>query len=225
MTDRVHVPVLDHGFVRLISHNASDESVVMAARVSNGVLTTDWRGEKDEKLIRFLLRNEHGTPFEHNSMTFLVKAPLFVVREWHRHRIGWSYNEVSGRYTQLDEEFYIPARARVPHPTNKQGAVDSDEPWSALFVAEAIEGAAEQSFAAYRRMLRQGIAREMARMVLPLNTYTSFYATCNARSLMHFLGLRLDESAQWEIRQYASALEEVWAQLMPVTHAAWSANR
>ena len=224
MTNGTHVPVLDHGFVRLISHNASDESVVMAARVSNGIVEEQWRGEKDEKLIRFLLRNDHGTPFEHNSMTFLVRAPLFVRSEWHRHRIGWSYNEVSGRYTELNEESYIPEKVRVPHPTNKQGSVDSDDPYWDEAIGNLLTNVSEEAFKNYRYLLELGVARELARLVLPLNTYTSFYATCNARSLMHFLTLRLDESAQWEIRQYASALEEVWKGLMPVTHAAWVEN-
>lgn len=225
MTDDLTLPVLDHGFVRLVSHNASDQSVVAAARVSNGIVEADWRGEKDEKLIRFLLRHDHGTPFEHNSMTFLVKAPIFVVREWHRHRIGWSYNEVSGRYTELEEEFYVPERVRVPHPTNKQGSVDVDRgTWNDDWV-NFIRESAEMSFRDYRALLGAGVAREVARLVLPLNTYTSFYATCNARSLMHFLRLRLDEGAQWEIRQYAAALEEAWKGLMPVTHAAWSELR
>ena len=219
MTDPLNV--LDHGSVQLVSHNASDESVVMAARVSNGVVGEQWRGEPDERLIRYLLRNDHGTPFEHNSMTFLVKAPIFVVREWHRHRIGWSYNEVSGRYSELDEEFYVPIRARVPHPSNKQGAIETDDMMLHGYQAGTIMANSEEAFRAYHRMLDKGIAREMARLVLPLNTYTSFYATCNARSLMHFLRLRLDEGAQWEIRQFAAALETIWQDLMPVTHREW----
>lgn len=221
MTDGTHVPLLDHGFVRLISHNASDESVVMAARVSNGVVGEQWRGYADEKLIRFLLRNDHGTPFEHNSMTFLVKAPIFVVREWHRHRIGWSYNEISGRYSELDEEFYVPERIRLQHPKNKQGSVETDDMRLHGFGLGMITDSSERSFQNYRQLLDEGVARELARLVLPLNTYTSFYATCNARSLMHFLRLRLAGGAQWEIRQYAAGLEELWKVLMPVTHSIW----
>lgn len=218
-------PVLDHGLVKLVSHNASDESVVRAARVSHGALGTEWRGEKDEKLIRFLLKHDHGTPFEHNSMTFLVKAPIFVVREWHRHRIGWSYNEVSGRYTELEEEFYVPERVRVPHPTNKQGSVDAEDEAYHRAWSQVIRANSTDAFRNYRYLLEGGVAREVARLVLPLNTYTSFYATCNARSLGHFLRLRLDEGAQLEIREYAAALEEVWKGLMPVTHREWSALR
>ena len=219
MPHNTHVPVLDHGLVRLISHNASDESVVMAARVSNGILEEQWRGEKDEKLIRFLLRNDHGTPFEHNSMTFLVDAPMFVRSQWHRHRIGWSYNEASGRYSEVDEKFYVPEKARVPHPSNKQSSVETDDmPYSLSLIRQA----SEEAFGRYHAFLMNGMAREMARIILPLNTYTPFYATCNARSLMHFLRLRLDESAQWEIRQYAAALETIWQDLMPVTHSEWS---
>lgn len=224
LTDYNERFILDHGMVRLVSHNASDQSVVSAARVSNGIIGDEWRGEKDEKLIRFLLKHQHGTPFEHNSMTFLVKAPLFVVREWHRHRIGWSYNEVSGRYAELEEEFYVPERIRLPHPTNKQGSVDSDDVNLGWMLGQISESS-EDAFKAYHRLLEDGMAREMARLVLPLNTYTSFYATCNSRSLMHFLGLRLDEGAQWEIQEYGRALEEIWRDLMPVTHAAWSEGR
>jgi thymidylate synthase (FAD) len=209
--------------VELVSANATDLSVVAAARVSNGVgYGSASKGEDgDRKLIRYLLKHDHGTPFEHNVMTFFVTAPIFVVREWHRHRIGWSYNEVSGRYTELDERFYLPAVLRAPAPTNKQGSIIGDFPYGKDIIADEMRLASQYSFTTYRRLLRQGVARELARIVLPLNTYTSFYATCNARSLMHFLRLRLEEGAQWEIRQYAAALEKEFAALMPVTHQEW----
>lgn len=212
--------VLDHGEVELVQSSASDLTVVAAARVSHGVVAAAAsKGEEaDQKLIRFLLKHNHGTPFEHNLFTFRVKAPIFVVREWHRHRVGWSYNEVSGRYTELEEEFYVPDKIRIPAPTNRQGSVLADwDPQKEADVLDYLRIACEFSFEEYRQLLEWGVAREMARMVLPLNTYTSFYASCNARSLMHFLTLRQAEDAQWEIREYADALALLFAETMPVT--------
>lgn len=218
------ITVLDHGYVKLVQASASDLSVVAAARVSLGVTAEEAsKGERDDRrLIRYLLRHHHGTPFEHNLFTFLVKAPIFVVREWHRHRIGWSYNEVSGRYTEMEEWFYVPDRVRVPAPSNRQGSVlppsglDEED----LLIAN-IRRSTDIAYFAYNDLLRRGVAREMARIVLPLNTYTSFYASCNARSLMHFLNLRLAEDAQWEIRQYAEAMALLFEEEMPVTASEW----
>lgn len=221
------IQVLDHGYVRLVQAQASDLSVLAAARVSGGVSYEDAsKGERDDRrLIRYLLRHRHGTPFEHNSLTFLVKAPIFVVREWHRHRVGWSYNEVSGRYTELEEEFYVPALVRVPAATNRQGSVVADwDEFGHRHVLESVAWSTSNSFDTYRKLLSAGVAREMARIVLPLNTYTSFYATCNARSLMHFLDLRLAEDAQWEIRQYAQALAVLFGEVMPITAQEWGST-
>lgn len=213
------IGVLDHGYVKLVQAQATDLSVVAAARVSLGVTEEASKGERDDRrLIRFLLRHRHGTPFEHNLFTFLVKAPIFVVREWHRHRVGWSYNEVSGRYTELEDEFYVPSVVRVPAASNRQGSVEGSVPMDAL---GAIKLASGIGFDFYHSLLQNGVAREQARLVLPLNTYTSFYATCNARSLMHFLDLRLPEDAQWEIRQYAAALHHLFAEQMPITAEEW----
>lgn len=214
--------VLDHGFVELVQAQASDLSVVAAARVSHGVTDDASKGEAgDRRLIRFLLRHDHGTPFEHNMFTFLIKAPLFVVREWHRHRVGWSYNEVSGRYTQMEMDFYVPEQVRVPAPTNRQGSVVALPGQVPFFALGAIEIASRRAFDTYSLLLRHGVAKEQARLVLPLNTYTKFYATCNARSLMHFLRLRLAEDAQWEIQEYARAMEALFEETMPVTAGEW----
>lgn len=210
--------VLDHGEVVLVQSQASDLSVVAAARVSHGVTEEASKGEEgDRRLIRFLLRHDHGTPFEHNMFTFLVKAPLFVVREWHRHRAGWSYNEVSGRYTQLEPEFYVPSQVRVPAPSNRQGSVIATEALAPINPLGVIESASRRAFAAYDWLLAIGVAKEQARLVLPLNTFTTFYATCNARSLMHFLRLRAAEDAQWEIQEYARAMETLFREQMPIT--------
>lgn len=215
--------VLDHGEVTLVDHMGSDLSVVAAARVSNGITADASKGdEADRRLIAYLLKHNHGSPFEHTSLTYRVRAPLFVVRQWQRHRVGWSYNEESARYTELTEGYYVPTRIRVPAATNKQGSVEAawdDEEHESM--ARYIRSVSDEAFARYRWLLKRGVAREMARMVLPQNTYTTFYATCNARSLMHFLGLRSKEDAQWEIRQYAEALETLWAEVMPVTASAW----
>jgi thymidylate synthase (FAD) len=217
------VQVLDKGFLALDGALASDLAVVNGARVSFNQ-ESDEMTERDEGLIRFLVRERHGSPFEHGYFRFLVKAPLFVVREHHRHRAGHSYNEWSGRYAKMDAEFYVPENVRTQ--VGKPGAY-SFEPVADDVRDEArreIEENAERAFEAYERMLEQGVAKEVARAVLPLSTYTKYYWSCNPRSLMHFCGLRNHESAQYEIREYAAAAESFLERLMPVTHAAFVAN-
>ena len=217
------IPVLDKGFVALDGALASDLAVVNGARVSFNQ-ESDELGERDEGLIRFLIRERHGSPFEHGYFRFLVKAPLFVVREHHRHRAGHSYNEWSGRYSKMEAEFYVPDNVRTQ--VGKPGAysfepVDEETREAAR---REIEENGERAFAAYERMLEQGVAKEVARAVLPLSTYTKYYWSCNPRSLMHFCGLRNHESAQFEIREFAAAAESFLERLMPVTHAAFVAN-
>ena len=217
------VQVLDKGFVALDGALASDLAVVNGARVSFNQ-ESDEMGERDEGLIRFLIRERHGSPFEHGYFRFLVKAPLFVVREHHRHRAGHSYNEWSGRYSKMEAEFYVPDNVRTQ--VGKPGAysfepVDEETREAAR---REIEETGERAFEAYERMLDQGVAKEVARAVLPLSTYTKYYWSCNPRSLMHFCGLRNHESAQFEIREFAAAAESFLERLMPVTHAAFVAN-
>ena len=217
------IPVLDKGFVALDGALASDLAVVNGARVSFNQ-ESDELGERDEGLIRFLIRERHGSPFEHGYFRFLVKAPLFVVREHHRHRAGHSYNEWSGRYSKMEAEFYVPDNVRTQ--VGKPGAysfepVDEETREAAR---REIEENGERAFEAYERMLEQGVAKEVARAVLPLSTYTKYYWSCNPRSLMHFCGLRNHESAQFEIREFAAAAESFLERLMPVTHAAFVAN-
>lgn len=220
--------VLDLGMVSLVDHMASDQKVTGAARVSTGKgpeYTS--KGETaDAKLINFLMSNGHGTPFEHAVFQFFVKAPIFVVREWQRHRIG-SYNEQSGRYSEFKPEFYVPDHIRVPHHENKQQSVQRDpfvnQPRSTEALIADINNACVKSFTDYQELLRMGVAREMARMVLPVSMYSSFWWTVNARSLMNFLMLRNAEAAQWEIRQYAEVVEDSFAETMPWTHAAFVA--
>jgi thymidylate synthase (FAD) len=216
------VQVLDHGFVALDAALASDLAVVNGARVSFNQESQELT-ERDEGLIRFLLRERHGSPFEHGYFRFLVKAPLFVVREHHRHRAGHSYNEWSGRYSKLEAEFYVPefVRTQVGKPGAYAFEPVDDETRDAA--RREIAENAERAFQAYERMLERGVAKEVARAVLPLSTYTKYYWSCNPRSLMHFCGLRNHESAQYEIRQYAAAAEAFLAERMPVTHAAFVA--
>jgi thymidylate synthase (FAD) len=217
------VPVLDHGFVVLDAACATDLAVVNGARVSFNQ-ESDELTERDEGLIRFLVRERHGSPFEHGYFRFVVKAPLFVVREHHRHRAGHSYNEWSGRYSKMEPEFYVPefVRTQVGKPGAYTFEPVDDE--TAAVVRDEIEQNARRAFEAYERMLEQGVAKEVARAVLPLSTYTKYYWSCNPRSLMHFCSLRNHEAAQYEIRRYAAAAETFLERLMPITHAAFVAN-
>jgi thymidylate synthase (FAD) len=214
------IDVLDHGFVALDAALASDLAVVNGARVSFNQLS-DELTERDEGLIRFLMRESHGSPFEHGYFRFIVKAPLFVVREHHRHRAGHSYNEWSGRYSKMEAEFYVPdfVRTQVGKPGAYSFEPVDDE--TREVTRREIEENAQRAFQAYERMLERGVAKEVARAVLPLSTYTKYFWSCNPRSLMHFCSLRNHEAAQYEIRQYAAAAESFLERHMPVTHAAF----
>jgi thymidylate synthase (FAD) len=214
------VPVLDHGFVALDGALATDLAVVNGARVSFNQASQELE-ERDAGLIRFLMRNGHGSPFEHGYFRFLIKAPLFVVREHHRHRAGHSYNEWSGRYSRMEPEFYVPdnVRTQVGKPGAYRFEPVDDETREAA--RAEIEQNAIRAFQTYERLIERGVAKEVARSVLPLSTYTKYYWSCNPRSLMHFCSLRNHEDAQFEIRQYAAAAESFLERLMPITHAAF----
>lgn len=216
------IKVLDKGFISLEDSMADDLSVVNAARVSFAQQQSKM-DERGQGLIRFLMKNRHGTPFEHNAFKFRVKAPLFVVREWQRHRIG-SYNEWSGRYSKLESEFYIPEYVR--EQTGKPGAYSFEPVSEAVkdFTRGRIEHHVDKSFELYEELIFNGIAKEVARMVLPLNLYTQFIWTVNARSLMNFLSLRNSDHAQHEIREYAIIVEEFFRQRMPETHFSFVEN-
>ena len=209
--------VLDKGFIRLDAVSADDLSVVNAARVSFGIQSEEL-SEKDKGLIGFLMREKHGTPFEHNFFRFHIKAPIFVVREWFRHRIGWSYNEYSGRYSEISTEAYIPDNAQMRTQVGKPGAYTFEPMENPQFSKDRIKMQYHSSFTAYEKLLAEGVAKEIARLVLPVGTYSEFYATTNARALMNFINLRGDETAQWEIRQYAHNLEYFFQEAMPVTY-------
>ena len=218
------IQVLDHGFVRLDDAMATDLSVVNSARVSFGRRKTEM-DESDEGLIRFLMRDRHGTPFEHNSFRFHVRCPIFVAREWFRHRVG-SFNEFSMRYATATDDFYVPEADDVRSQVGKPGAYSFEpvSPELAEQTREELQAVYEHAFATYERLVEAGVARELARAVMPVGAYTEFYWTVNARALMNFVALRAHETAQREIRRYADAVETFFAAQMPVTHAAFVAN-
>ncbi len=215
--------MLDHGFVRLDDAMASDLSVVNAARVSFARRKEEM-DDSDAGLIRFLMRDRHGTPFEHNAFRFHIRAPIFVAREWMRHRVG-SFNEFSMRYAKATDDFYLPEADDVRTQVGKPGAY-TFEPVSPEIAEEAREelrAVYETAYGAYTRLVELGVARELARSVMPVGAYTEFFWTVNARSLMNFVSLRAAETAQREIRRYADACETFLAEHMPVTHESFVA--
>lgn len=243
--------ILDHGEVELINHAGGDESVLRSMLVSTGKdqqrfpLDSDQpclhadvgevckdcealkeEAKKNKGRINYLMRCKHGTPFEHNMFTFRIKAPIFVIREWHRHRIGWSYNEQSGRYMKLGEDYYVPKISDVRERVGKPGAYTyvPMEQFRASQYCTMLRRHCHESYKKYEQMLSWGIAPEQARAILHVNHYSSFYATCNARSLMNFCVLRNDEQAQQEIRAYAEILEDYLKGCMPITYRTFIAN-
>jgi thymidylate synthase (FAD) len=227
--------------VELVRSSAHDSDVLFAARVSTQGEQTleaaqdvdlDVQNRRDRGLINYLMRDRHGSPFEHNSMTFYVQAPIFVFREFMRHRIA-SYNEESGRYRELNPVFYVPGPERNLVQIGKPGAYDftPGTPEQSAMVGEEVRTVSTAAFEAYQRMLDAGVAREVARIVLPLNIYSSMYVTVNARSLMNFLSLRTKREGtqfpsfpQREIEMCAEQMEEFFAELMPLTYAAFNQN-
>lgn len=210
--------------VELIRTNASDDMVAMAAWVSNDMDSVERLADKDkvEGLIKFLYKNRHMSPFEHGQFTFKVDVPLFVRSEWHRHRTQ-SYNEVSGRYTQMAPRLYLAPSERPLIQEGKMGAyyfvAGSDEQYAVYLREKQLS--AEEDIARYHRLLNLGIAKEVARTELPLSLMTQFYATVNPRNLMAFLDLRTDPTALYEIRQAAGQVEEIFATTMPLTYKAY----
>ena len=203
---------------------ADDISVVNSARVSFAKSQQEM-DDSGRGLINFLMREKHGTPFEHNSFRFHVKCPVFVAREWFRHRIG-SFNEFSARYSEVGEDFFVPYQNDVRSQVGKPGAyefhmVEEDIANQAI---EIINQANISAYEAYKKLIDMGIAKELSRTVLPVGMYTQFYWTVNARSLMNFLSLRLSKTAQLDIRRYAKSVEAIFADKMPVTYQAWVEN-
>jgi thymidylate synthase (FAD) len=217
------IRVLDHGFVRLDDAMATDLSVVNAARVSFA-RRKEVMDESDEGLIRFLMRDRHGTPFEHNAFRFHIRAPIFVTREWMRHRVG-SFNEFSMRYAKATDDFYVPERGDVRTQVGKPGAYSFEPvpPELEEQTRDELRAVYDHAYATYQRLVELGVARELARSIIPVGAYTEFFWTVNARSLMNFVSLRAAETAQREIRRYAEACERFLAERMPVTYDAFVA--
>ncbi|MDH7483117.1 MAG: FAD-dependent thymidylate synthase [Spirochaetales bacterium] len=214
-------PVLDKGFVRLVDYLGGDARIVQAARVSYGAGTRSFR--EDAALIDYLMRHEHTSPFEQVVLTFHIKLPIFVARQWIRHRTA-RVNEISGRYSILPEEYFIPSPdALAPQSAdNKQGR--EDEPFDAATAERLraiIEEASAQSFKAYRELLDAGLAREVSRIVLPLSLYTEWYWQMDLHNLFRFLALRLDPHAQREIREYARVILEITRKVAPAATASF----
>lgn len=212
------VKVLDNGFVKLVEFMGGDGRAVESARVSFGSVS---KGEAaDRKLIEYLLEHGHFSPFEHSVFQFHIKCPIFVARQWMRHRIA-SYNEISARYTEVHDEFYFPSEFRAQDRSNRQGSLPSAN-LDQKRMLEIYDKAIKSAYASYKELLDAGAAREMARLVLPVAQYTQFYWSINARSLLNFISLRADSHAQWEIRRYAEAIQGMFREKMPWTWEAWT---
>lgn len=226
------IPVLDHGFIRVIDYMGTDSAIVQAARVSYGKGTKKTR--EDAGLINYLLRHRHTTPFEMCEIKLHIKLPIFIARQWIRHRTA-NVNEYSGRYSILDREFYVPAPEHLAAQSisNRQGRGDVLEGEEAHRVLDILKSDAQQCYDHYQEMLnedevgnvvdeeKQGLARELARMNLPVNFYTQWYWKIDLHNFMHFLALRADDHAQYEIRVYAQAMLDVLKRWVPITYAAF----
>lgn len=238
--------VLDHGYVGLVEHWGSDENIISAARMSTQKGFQGWGGRcdtcngsggtgempctrcggkgdngvGDEKLLRYLYEHKHMTPFEMAGMTIEVQAPIFVFREWHRHRTQ-SYNEMSGRYTQLPDLTYLPSIERLmaakQGTKNKQGSADGFSEGEALGLRTALQDSYEESRCLYEGLVNAGVAKEVARLVLPVAQYSKMRASANLRNWLGFLTLRMDPAAQAEIREYANVVAGLVKQLFPRT--------
>ena len=209
-------PVLDKGFVRLVDYFGGDQRIVQSARVSYGEGTKSV--SQDGALIDYLLRHQHTSPFEQVVMTFHVKMPIFVARQWVRHRTG-RMNEVSGRYSIMKDEFYVPAEDKVAPQSkdNKQGrATEAFDKNTADKIINQLEAGQKEAYENYSELIDSGLAREIARINLPLSLYTEFYWEMDLHNLFHFLKLRLDSHAQYEIRVYAEVILEMCRKVAPM---------
>lgn len=217
------IKVLDKGFVRLVDYMGGDDRIVQAARVSYGAGTKSYR--EDRGLIHYLLRNDHTSPFEQVVLTFHAKMPIFVARQWVRHRTA-RLNEVSGRYSVMKDEFYVPEAQQIRGQSKDNKQARSDE------VIEGAEAIAQQmrneqatAYSQYTDLLEKGVARELARSNLPLSLYTEWYWQCDLHNLLHFLRLRLDPHAQYEIRVYAEAMARCAQAVAPIAYEAFTEHK
>lgn len=222
------IPVLDHGFVRYIDHMGSDLDILEAARIS---YKSPSKGEdSDKKLLAYLWKNKHTSPFEMVKLKLNIKLPIFIMRQYVRHRMQ-NLNEVSARYTELPNEFYIPTKWRKQDTKNKQGSI-LNENWDDKLwykgihsknqdLSAELENHCLASYTLYEKMLRDGVSREMARMVLPINIYTEIYCCWDLKNLLHFITLRDDAHAQAEIQEYGKAIKSICLELFPWTMEAY----
>lgn len=211
------IKVLDHGFVRYIDHMGDDQRIVESARIS---YKSPSKGpEQDKKLLNYLYRNRHTSPFEMVKVTLNIKMPIFVMRQYARHRMQ-NLNEVSARYTELPNEFYVPETWRKQDKKNKQGSVATKKLQHKNLSME-LEAHCTDAYEFYEDLISRGIARELARMVLPINIYTEIYATWDLKNLLHFITLRDDSHAQWEIQEYGKAIKKILKELFPWTMEAY----
>ena len=226
------IPILDHGFIRVVDYMGNDSSIVQAARVSYGKGTK--KVNTDAGLIKYLMRHWHSTPFEMCEIKYHVKLPIFIARQWIRHRTA-NVNEYSARYSILDKEFYLPASEHLAAQSqnNRQGRGDVLEGEQAKKILDLLKSDAERTYGNYEQMLNErydgtvidenkiGLARELARMNLTLNTYTQWYWKTDLLNLMNFLRLRADDHAQYEIRAYAEAMLDTLKKWVPITYGAF----
>jgi thymidylate synthase, flavin-dependent len=220
MSDDYIISVHDHGFVRLVDTMGDDDAIVQAARVSYGEGTET--KSSTESLIRYLMRHRHTSPFEMCEIKLHIKCPIFIARQWVRHRTA-SMNEVSGRYSVLPEEMYLPEPEYLQpqSDSNKQGRSGYFSEDEARAILEEMDGVTSDAYESYTELLGSNLSRELARIVLPLSTYTEFYWKIDLHNLLHFLRLRLDEHAQKEIRDYAVAIAEIVTEWVPITWTAF----
>jgi len=217
----VEIPVLDKGFVRLVDYMGSDQRIVQAARVSYGAGTKTVR--EDRGLINYLIKNWHTSPFEQVQLTFHTKMPIFVARQWVRHRTA-RLNEISGRYSIMRDEFYVPEpdQVRFQSSSNKQGRSDEClSPEQAARIIELFQDEQRSIYSNYQSVMEKGVARELARMNLPLSLYTEWYWQIDLHNLFHFLRLRTDPHAQYEIRVYGEAMAKCAQAVAPLAYEAF----
>ncbi len=226
-----NIQVLDKGFVEIIDYLGSDLTVVNSARVSFGKRKTKYEDE-DRKLVRFLAKNKHYSPFRHIVVQFHVKAPEFVMRQWYKHVVGietsnssmtkdHAWNEISGRYVPI-KDFYTPEKWRQQSVSNKQGSADNLPPKLNVECANIFDDFMDEVKEVYEKLLKKGVAKEQARIILPLNQYTEVYWTASFQAIMNFIELRDEKTAQWEIQQYAKAIKKLISKIYPETIEIWA---
>lgn len=212
------IKILDHGFVRVVDWLGSDERIAESARIS---YKSPSKGEEqDRKLIHYLWKNSHLSPFEQCNVTLNIKMPIFIMRQFVRHRT-FKINEVSARYTELPAEFYIPESWRMQDVKNKQGSMGEFSEQVSWAYSADLSRFCENTYRYYQSMITHGVSREMARMVLPVNIYTEIYVNCDLRNLLNFVKLREDSHAQYEIQLYGKAIKSILEELFPITMQAY----